>query len=157
MTKIMSSRPATLVNLGNFVREEISNSPPVNVPRKSKHPNRPVSSAPAAKHNNSSRAAAVGYEGGGSPSHGYSSSLVAPVIDEGEVLSTSATSNSSSVFMQRHRDAATWGAHGYGTMPQVGNGGVPGSPDPTNSVNFENECIKIQERNADKRQEHSTT
>lgn len=155
-------RPATLVNLGDFVREGISaqqgqGSPPVKVPHhKSSRQSSSSRSAPASKHKTfrSPGPGPVGYDY--SPSRGYSTSLVAPVLEEGEVLSTSATSTSSSVMIQRHRDAAT----GYGTMAQVGNGGGdgPGSPDPTvKSVNFENECIKIQMRNEGKRDEHATT
>jgi hypothetical protein len=143
-------RPNTLVNLGDFVREEISSqrhgTPPVNVPGGPPSSSRPINSAPAAKKH-------VLF---GSPV-GYSSSLVEPVMGDSEILSTSATSVSSSL-MQRHRDAASWSAHNsnaYGTMSHPGGGSV--SPDMTKSVNFENECIKIQERNEAKRQEHSTT
>lgn len=66
--------------------------------------------------------------------------------EAGEVISTSATSVSSSV-MEHHRDAATWG---YGTLPQVEK--VGDGPDPINS-----EYIEIRERNQAKRQDHSTT
>ena len=143
-------RPNTLVDLGEFARGEISTqhgTPPVNVPRGSRQlpRSRPISSAPANKHHH------VAFE---SPV-GYSASLVEPVMDEGEVLSTSASSVSSSL-MQKHRDAASWSAHhSYGTMGQVGKGAA--SPDFTKSVNFENECVKIQQRNEAKRQEHATT
>lgn len=152
-------RPNTLVNLGEFVRGEISaqhGSPPVNVPKRSKQSSsRPISSAPAAKYHKLHRGP-VGYESGeeDSVSRGYSASLIAPVMDDGEILSTSRSSVSSSV-MQRHRDAAMWG---YGTLPQVPQPEKSGGEfHPINSLNFENECIKIQERNEAKRQDHSTS
>ena len=77
-------------------------------------------------------------------------------MDEGEILSTSASSTTSSM-MQRHRDAAGWaagGSRGYGSIQQDAEGG---KKDFTKSVSVEDEYVKIKERNEVKRLEHSTT
>ena len=159
-------RPNTLVNLGDFVRGEIGpsqhGSPPVSVPKRpGQSASRPINSAPAAKHRHVAFKGPVGYRREDIPSEGYSASLVDPVMEDGEVMSTSATSGSSinSSLLQRHRDAAGWSSHpGYGSMPHVGvGGGGSNHPDFIKSVNVENEYIKIQARNETKRQDHSTT
>lgn len=155
-------RPKTLVNLGDFVRGELGpnqhGSPPVSVPGRSRPPaSRPINSAPTARHHRVAFRNPVGYGREDTPSEGYSASLVDPVMEDGDIMSTSATSASSvsSSLMQRHRDAAGWSHPGYGSMPHVGRG--PSSPDFHKSVNIENEYIKIQARNETKRQDHSTT
>ena len=141
-------RPTDLLNLGSFAGDSgVASSPPVNVPRRSGQSSRPISSAPPARH--VTIRSPVGYE---RDQRGVSASLIDPVMDEGDVLSTSVTSSNSSL-MQKHRDAATWGAQSWGTGGGVGNG--PGR-DFTRSMS-DDEYVKIQARNEAKRQDHATT
>ena len=83
----------------------------------------------------------------------YSASLVAPVLDESEVLlSSSVTSQNSNVLM-RHKEATALGGFGYGTaQQQQRDGGRAGE-----FSNIESEYVKIQMRNEAKRHKHATT
>lgn len=153
----MSSSPRKTrpVNLGEFVRGEISNehsSPPVTVQKKTRQSSQPIySSAPSAARNRTL------YRVSGdpnSPTDGYSASLIDPVMDEKDIYATSEGSS----IMQHHRDAAA----GYGTMHSQSDGGGGGVPFRGSSVNyggesFEDEFVKIQMRNEIKRHDHATT
>lgn len=79
-------------------------------------------------------------------------------MEEGEVLSTSAASTTSSV-MQRHKDAAGWGGggggYGYGSVQSAA--AKDGKKEYTKSISVEDEYVKIKERNEVKRFEHSTS
>ena len=139
-----------LLNLGEFVREEISSSPPVSVPKKTHKSKQVGFSAPSA-----ARHAVRAGDSESSDNLPYSASLIAPVMDETEVLlSTSASSQSSSVVM-RHKEAAvlTYGTGSNGAVPR--DGGERGYL--TKSINIEEEYVKIQARNEAKRQDHATT
>ena len=130
-------RPKKLVNLGDFVRGEIQ---PINVPKyRQKSSNDPVSSVPTSRPSNELSP----------PSYGYSTSLIAPIMDEKQVL----VSSSSSSTIMRHKEAAGGRLDpysGYGTVPyDKGERGLINSSD---YVRVDD----IEERNRKKRQEHST-
>lgn len=144
-----SPRPATLLNLGDFVREEISPSPPVYIHRSSRKSSKPISSTAPTKRQD--------YWSSSESSRGYSASLVGPVMDETQVLSTSATSINSS-GMLRHQEAANIGPYGSTVQSQGGAGaGMGKSVNVNQPINFEDEFEKIQMRNEAKRSDHSTT
>ncbi len=131
-------RQTPLFNLSDVVREGISASPP----------RRPSSER-------SSRASSLD-----DTPVGYSASLIEPVMDDGEVLSTSLRSDRSSVIM-RHKEAAKIGqqrSRSYGTLPTVQYRGDEGRRNFVKKpTSLEDEFEKIQMRNEAKRNEHSTT
>ena len=135
-----SRRTTPLLDLSGVVREEISFSP-----------------VPGHQGSRSSRGNSLD-----STPAGYSASLIEPVMDDREVLSTSVRSDRSSVIL-RHKEAAKMSqqtrSRSYGTLPS--NAHVQQTtPDflkkPT-PPSIEDEFEKIQARNEAKRQDHATT
>lgn len=146
-----------LVNLGEFVREEISSSPSVAVP----HHNNPEKthvhgSAPASRANRTFAHFHDNEEA--NSARGYSSSLIAPIMDENEVL----LSTSASSAMGRRKEAAGGGLGQYHSYGGTGSGpsvqGTSSKDDIQNqSVQVGEDYVKIQKRNESKRSEHCTT
>ena len=159
------SRPKKLmVNLGDFVREEISASPARNIPHNHSSSG-PIKSAPSNRRV-PVKVPIASFGDADSPTDSkYSSSLIAPVMNESEVfLSTSAGSAASSSSTMQRRKQAAGGALGqysnessqYGATNQaqlqeqshqrIGSGS-----------DEDEDYVKIQERNITKRYEHATT
>ena len=141
------ARTTPLLNLSNVVREEILAS----------SPGSSVHRAPSSASERSSRASSLDYA---PPS--YSASLIEPVMDDNEVMSTSLRSDRSSVII-RHKEAAKMSQHrsrSYGALPTIqhrGEGGEDRTDFLKKSTRFEDEFEKIQMRNEAKRSEHATT
>lgn len=128
-----------LLNLSDVVREEIS-----------------VHRASSSASDRSSRASSIE-----SAPAGYSASLIEPVMDDREVMSTSLKSERSSVIY-RHQEAAKIGqqqrSKSYGAIPTIQHrGGEDGRDFLSKSTKFEDEFEKIQMRNEAKRSDHATT
>ena len=134
-------RPTKLVNLS---RDDDWNTSPVNIPRQSRQQNHPgAQSAPSGR--------------GVVPRQG--SSLLAPVIDDADVISSSLRSDTST--MERRKEAASGGlgafkhhVQNYGGM-EGGVGPRGGSPDLDQSHEIEEDYVKIASRH--KRAEHATS
>ena len=134
-----SKRVTKLVNLGG-VDDDMSTSP-VDVPERTNHRFPGIQSAPG-----------IGFV------NGSSRSLLEPVIDEGDVISSSYKSDSST--MERRREAASGGLGAY-TGIQGGYGSVNGAlgprgapPELEHSHEIEDDYEKIAMRH--KRAEHAT-
>ncbi len=133
-----SKRPTKLVNL---IEEESDSTPPVDIPQPSSRQHFPGSrSAPS-----------------GRPIR-YGSSLVEPVIDENDVISSSYKSDSST--MDRRKEAAGGGLGKYSSILDYGGIEAAGGPHRDTrgleqSTDMEEDYEKIAMRH--KRAEHATT
>lgn len=136
-----NKRPTKLVNL---TRDNEESTPPVNIPKQSRQNFSGSQSAPSGR--------------GVIPTR-YGSSLVEPVIDENEVISSSYRSDSST--MERRKEAASGGLGPYKSIQNYGGveaglgGGPPGDRrDLEQSHEIEEDYEKIAMRH--KRAEHAT-
>ena len=140
----MNTRPEKLFDLGEIGTQNTGASLAIDVPNPINDPNirTPLNSAP------------TGYSGRQVSAVDFNSRvLINPIMDESEVvLSSSATSRSSSVVMRQKQAAggSLGRCNSYGGLEAC-------RRDVVQSGNVESEYVRIQEKNEEKRIKNSTT